>query len=109
MADGTRIQSNGEATACLRGVTLAQKPVVFLVLKRREFCAVTIDTGAVKVPVSFFDKLAEEIAGVARGSTVRVTGKLIQHEWETGDRQKRACLEVEAETLEVLSGPTEAP
>lgn len=104
MADRARVPIDGDATVDLRGVTTSQHAVAFSQLKRRDVCRVTLDTGAVKLKCLFFDNLAQDAAAVARGSEVHVTGKLVQHEWETGDMEKRDCLMVEAETLEVVRG-----
>lgn len=50
-------------------------------------------------------KLAQELAGLPKGSLARIVGRLKWYRWTRRDREERERVVIEAETIELIERP----
>jgi len=84
----------------LEGTIYQQRPATYAPLEREDICCVEVECDGL-VPVVARGELASQLAALQAQTWVRITGRLVGHQWRNGDRARQRVLEVEAETIEV--------
>lgn len=99
-----------ERALCLIRGTILQQPVaVWCQATRQKIARFIVAAGETRVPVVALDLLADEAATLRSGQPVRITGRLVQHEWTTGDGAKHTSLEVETDLLHACEPKNQFP
>lgn len=89
----------------LTGALAKQELAQYVPLLKKTVYHGIIQHEELDVPITAFDQEAETLANYRPGSIVCIHGRLCQHRWKTSEGKKREQLEVQVETVELISEP----
>ncbi len=92
----------GSCRVEMRGVLAEQPEMVRLPPQARRFCQAMVHCTGSTYRVSVYDDNAELLRDTPAETRLLIVGKLVRHEWKTGQGKPRDRVVIRAESIEVL-------